>query len=118
MVNKSNSVTTNEMPRGDMIEGPTAQTSNAPTGEMPRGEMTDTGSGTMVVSSSSGEMPRGAMTDAVLSTMTGSGTAGEMPRGEMNESTFGAMGEPELPLMEIRGDWRLILATTSIKRTN
>ena len=124
MVNIANSVATNEMPRGDMVEGPAQMPSTGTTSEMPRGEMTDTGSGTMgvnVVSGKSGEMPRGAMTEAgsgTMGNMAGSGTAGEMPRGDMNEPMFGSMGEPELPLLEIRGDWRLILATTSVKRSN
>ena len=124
MVNIANSVATNEMPRGDMVEGPAQMPSAGTTGEMPRGEMTDTGSGTMgdkVVSGTVGEMPRGAMIEAgsgTMGDMTGSGTAGEMPRGDMNEPMFGSMGEPELPLLEIRGDWRLILATTSVKRSN
>jgi hypothetical protein len=107
-----------------MVEGPAPAPGNVTPGEMPRGEMTDTSSGTirdMVVSGILGEMPRGAMTDAgsgAMGAMSGSGVPGEMPRGEMNESTFGSMGEAELPLMEIRGDWRLILATTSVKRSN
>ena len=79
--------------------------------------------GDMVGSGATGEMPRGKMADAGERVRC-HGKYGwfrdcrKMPRGEMNELTFGSTGEAELPLMELRGDWRLILATTSVKRSN
>jgi hypothetical protein len=98
------------MPSG-MTGAATANMSGLAVTDMPSGGMTESGGRTGA--STSDAMPAGQMTGVAASTMAGL-IETEMPSGSMAQAQKSEQAGA-LPTLEITGEWRLSLSTSSLK---
>ena len=99
-----------EMPAGDMNQS----ARSTPSGAMPSGHMTETTTSNMGQSGGGNGL---AITEMPIGRMTGAATNTMMPSGNVKASEKSESETGGLPVLEIAGEWRLTLSSTSIKNS-